>query len=187
MIMMPIAILAMAEGDDRDFMEQLYRERHKLMYAIAWKHTNDSLAIDDIISDSCVALIKNVNTLRDLNEEKLKTYIVITVTNMVRGYYNKQKRSIDHMFTDDGTVLSSVVDAFDVEKKVVLTDELARVWRAIDQLPEKEKQVMRLKYGRDLPDEQIAEIVGLSVSSVRKYVGRAREHVRKMIYEERAR
>ena len=69
-------------------------------------------------------------------------------------------------------------------EKVELVDELARVWQAIRQLPEKEQQVMYLKYAVELPDEIIAERVGLSVNSIRKYISRAREHIKKMVYAE---
>ena len=184
MILFPVAILAMAEGEDREFMEQFYRERYKLMYSIARKHTDDKLVIEEVVSDSCLAFVRNVDTLRGLPEKKLRTYIVITVTNAVRGYYNKQKRSISYMFNDDGTVLSNVADAFDVEKKILLREELRCVWNVVDKLPEKEKIVIRLKYGKDMADEEIAEIVGLSVNSVRKYVGRAREHIKQLLYED---
>ena len=37
MIILPSVILAMPVGDDRDYIEWLYREHHKLMLFTAWK------------------------------------------------------------------------------------------------------------------------------------------------------
>lgn len=39
-----------------------------------------------------------------------------------------------------------------------------------------------MKCQQGMKDAQIAEIIGLSESSVRKYVSRAREHLKAMIY-----
>ena len=77
-----------------------------------------------------------------------------------------------------------MADATNVERKVALQDELAYVWKAIGQLPEKERQIMRMKYALEFPDDVIAERVGLSVNSIRKYISRARDHIKAMIYAE---
>ena len=66
----------------------------------------------------------------------------------------------------------------------VLEDELKRVWRAIAQLPVKEQQIMRMKYVMEMPDEKIAKEVGLAPSSIRKYIGRAREQIKAIVYTE---
>ena len=75
-------------------------------------------------------------------------------------------------------------DGFDIEEKVLLEDELARVWNAIKQLPIKEQQIMRMKYVMEMPDDEIAKEVGLSTSSIRKYIGRARDHIKAIVYAE---
>ena len=184
MLILPIVIMVMPEGDDRDYMEQLYRDYHRLMFSTAWRYSREKAVVEDIVSDSCVALIKKIPTLRELEENKLKAYIITTVKNTALNCFDKQKRSINYTFSDDGKILDSIADAFDMEKKIALADELACVWRAIRQLPEKEQQVMYMKYALEMPDEKIAEKIGLSVNSIRKYVSRAREHIKKTVYTE---
>ena len=56
------------------------------------------------------------------------------------------------------------------------------VLNAVGRLPEKEQAVLRLKYSTDCSDVEIAEMVGISASSVRKYIARAREKVRNTVY-----
>ena len=43
---------------------------------------------------------------------------------------------------------------------------------------------MHMKYALEFPDTVIAERVGLSVNSIRKYISRARDHIKAMIYAE---
>ena len=97
MVLMPIVILAMPFGEDRDFMESLYRKYHRLMYSTAWKYLKESVAVEDVVSDSCVALMKKIPTLRTLDHNKLAVYIVSTVRNTSINAINKQTR-INQLF-----------------------------------------------------------------------------------------
>lgn len=184
MILLPIVIMTMPAGDDRDYMEQIYRSCKRLMYSTAWKYSRDKTTVDDVVSDSCISLIKNIPTLRTLADKKLKAYIVTTVRNTALNYYDRQRRTLSHMSENGSETLENVADTFDVEKTVALNDELDGVWKAIEQLPPKEQQVMYLKYKQNLTDDEIAAKVGISAVSVRKYVSRARERLKKTLYME---
>jgi len=184
MIMLPNAILVMPYGDDRDYMEWLYKQHHKLMFFTAWKIFRDEATVDDVVSESCVALIKNISTLRGLERNKLRVYIVSTVKNTALNFFDKQQRLNSHIVGDESEAIEIVADDFDVEKKVLLEDELKRVWQAIAQLPAKEQQIMRMKYVMEMPDVKIAKEVGLAPSSIRKYIGRAREQIKAIVYTE---
>ncbi len=184
MVIFPQAILDMPEGSDRDYMEWLYREYCALMFSTAWKYFRDKADVEDIVSDGCVSLMRNIPALRSLERDKLGVYIVSTIRNVAFNHYAKQKRTSDHTTAAGDEAIQSVADATNVERKVALQDELTYVWKAIGQLPEKERQIMRMKYALEFPDDVIAERVGLSVNSIRKYISRARDHIKAMIYAE---
>lgn len=181
MIILPTVILAMPEGDDRAYMEWLYKQHHRLMFSIAWKAARDRALIDDIVSESCLALIRNVSTLRTLERGQLRAYIVSTVKNTTLNLACKQQRLDAHVASEE---VQAVADDCDVAKQVELEAELECVWNAIMQLPEKERQIMRMKYLMNMLDDDIAQAVGLSESSIRKYIGRAREHIKAIVYVE---
>lgn len=184
MVIFPQVILDMPEGSDRDYMEWLYREYCALMFSTAWKYFRDKADVEDIVSDGCLSLMQNIPTLRSLERNKLGVYIVSTIRNTAFNHYAKQKRTNDRTTAASNEVIQSVADTTNVERKVALEDELAYVWKAIGQLPEKEQQIMHMKYALEFPDTVIAERVGLSVNSIRKYISRARNHIKAMIYAE---
>lgn len=184
MIILPNVILAIPTSDDRDYMEWLYKQHYRLMFSTAWKIFRDKATVDDVVSESCVALIKNIPTLRGLARNKLRAYIVSTVRNTALNFFKKQQRLNSHVVSGESMAIETVADAFDVEKKVLLEDELRCVWQAIAQLPVKEQQIMRMKYVMEMPDEQIAKVVGLAPSSIRKYIDRAREQIKAIVYAE---
>lgn len=184
MIVMPIVILAMPAGEDKDFMEGLYRKYHRLMYATAWKYVNESSAVEDIVSDSCVALMKKIPTLLTLDHNKTCVYIVSTVRNTSINALNKQSHLNQVFSSGDDEFVESLPDGNDFVQKIILEEELAMVMRVIESLPEKEQMIMKMKYSMGLSDEVIAERVGLSANSIRKYVSRARNRIKAAIYEE---
>lgn len=182
MLIIPSVILAIISDEDRDYMEWLYREHHRLMYQIALKYCQDQMEIQDIVSDACVALIDKIDKLRYLERAKLRLYIFATVRNTAIDHFRKRRRLDEHFFHLSEAVDNQMTDGFDVEKRIELQEELGKVMRAICELPEKEQIVMRLKYSVGLSDVEIAEAVGLAPNSVRKYVERARDHIKSQLY-----
>ena len=73
-------------------------------------------------------------------------------------------------------------DAADVERRILLSEEIALVARSINELPPKEKQVFLLKYRYNMDADVIAEKVGISKESVSKYFCRAKGKIKAAVY-----
>ena len=182
MIILPVAILAMPEGYDRQYMEILYRQKHRLMFATAWRYFNTPAEVEDVVSDSCLALIKNLPTIRGLECNKLNAYIVSIVKNTAINHINARRRR-ERVFSNvDDEAVMDTSDGLNVERKVELEEELEQVTHAIEQLSQNERDVMRMKYFMEMDDEAIARETGLSVNSIRQYVVRARKHIKAALY-----
>jgi RNA polymerase sigma-70 factor (sigma-E family) len=52
-------------------------------------------------------------------------------------------------------------------------DERDRLWRAIGQLPPKQRAVIVLRYYEDLPEAQVAEVLGCAVGTVKSQAAKA--------------
>ena len=63
-------------------------------------------------------------------------------------------------------------------------DELARVSALIDALPEKLKQAFTLQVLHDLPQSEVADILGVSVKTVETRVYRARKSLQSQVNAE---
>lgn len=78
--MIPMVILSLNHQDQK-YMELIYFEHHRLMLSTAWRYFKEASIIDDIVSDSCVALMKKIDVLKSLDNNELRLYIVSTVRN----------------------------------------------------------------------------------------------------------
>lgn len=186
MAMMLSLMFAMLDGDDRDFMEALYDRHNRLMFATAWKYLSDKATVEDVVADSCLALIGKLDTLRDLDEDNLRLYIITTVRHTAISHLRRQQSVRLHTVDADDAedVFDASANALSFEDRIVLRDELRHVLEALGRLPDKEQQVLRMKYAEQMSDAEIAQIVGLSKNSITQYVRRAREHIKTMVYSE---
>ena len=90
MLIFPTAIMMMEDEDDRAFMEKLYLDHRYLLFKIAYAIVQDYQVAEDMVSEACVSLIANIDTLRKLNNCKARAYIVTTVRNASLDYVRKR-------------------------------------------------------------------------------------------------
>ena len=101
--MIPFAILAIEDSDDRDFMEHLYTNYQRLMYSEIRKIISDHLATEDLLHSVIVKLIDKISLLRSLTKAKLINYIITTCRNTALNYLRDTKKSTEYSY-DDKTV-----------------------------------------------------------------------------------
>ena len=184
MLFFPLAILEMPLGNDREYIEQLYVRYRRLMFYIAGKYCDDPGDADDIVSDTCVALIRKVSTLRELEDNQLRTYVATAAKNTAINWLTKRKRLESRFVPVDDEKVVQFPTYDEPGNRIIFEDELNAVMQAIRRLPEREQLVVRMKFSMKKSTEEIAEAVGISESSVRKYLSRARERIRTQVYAE---
>lgn len=187
MIVMPFVIMTIESEEDRSYMEWLYEQHHRLMLSTAWKYTSDQFEVEDIVSDSIVALLKKIDQIKLMERNALRLYIVSTVRNTSINHF-KKKKELDERFVLAGDELvSQIAESDGIMNRIVLHDELLTTIRVIHTLPPKEQAVLRMKCLDGMSNDAISEATGLANESIRKYLSRAREKVRSAIYEKEGR
>ena len=184
--MFPLSLMTIMDDDDRNYMITIYERYQWLMIAIARRYVQTSYDQEEILSEACLALIKKIPTLQTLESEKLPAYIATTVKNKAYDYLARQNTRKNRYIPIDSISYSLTDDASDVERQILLSEELALVARSINALPIKEKQVFILKYKYDMDANIIAEKVGISKESVSKYFCRAKEKIKAAVYGKKA-
>ena len=175
--MFPLVLLLIQDEDDRTFMEGIYTQYHRLMYAQALQILRLSEAAEDAVSESLIQLIKKINLLRTLPCNKLKAYVVITVKHTAITQLHRRQREQP---TDD-TVFLNLADVQRTDDHVLEEAGITRIKDAIRSLPTREKDLMLMRYFRDMTDEEIAEATGLKPVSVRVHLSRARKRLAQIL------
>ena len=181
MLIMPMVILAIEDEDDRQFMERLYYDHSRLMYATAWKYSTNKIEVEDVVSDSCVALIPKISVLRRMDQKTLCAYVVSTVRNKTLDANRTACRNSDRVRLEDNEILENMSNGKSTEEQVLLREKLRMILEAASGLPWIEQDILRMKYQQGLTAREISEKTGVSENDVWKYLKHARMVIRQAV------
>ena len=184
--------LAMLDTDFEKARETLIVHNLRLVVYIAKKFESTGIGIEDLISIGTIGLIKAVNTFSVEKNIKLATYASRCIENEILMYLrktNQQKMEVsideplnvdwdgnelllsDILGTDDDTVSVNIEN--EAEKRVLL--------EAVENLDEREKLIMELRFGlNNRPEKtqkEVADMLGISQS----YISRLEKRIIKRL------
>ena len=91
----------------------------------------------------------------------------------------QQSLSLDHIIEPDTpSGLDSHVEQVDLQEQIAQREE---VWQALAQLSVEHRHVIALRYGADLTEVDIAQVLGWPVGTVKSRLNRARERLRVLL------
>lgn len=171
----------------------------RLVVYIARKFENTGLAVEDMVSIGTIGLIKAVNTFDAHKNIKLATYASRCIENEILMFLrrsNKLKAEVSfdeplNVDWDGNELLLS--DVLGTEGDLVLRqieDEVDRklLYLAMDKLPQREKKIMRLRFGlqngKEKTQKEVADLLGISQSYIsrleKRIIKRLQKEIRKM-------
>lgn len=187
-------LLRLKEGD-LEARNQLVEHNLRLVAHIVKKYNNLERDMDDLISIGTIGLIKAVNTYDETKGNRLVTYASRCIENELLMLLRREKKCarevslyepigidkegneislLDIIHCEDDNILNLLVYSGNVKK---LYEEIAA-------LPDqREKKVLILRYGlyggEELPQREVAKLLGISRSYVSRIEKKALEHLRK--------
>lgn len=88
--------------------------------------------------------------------------------------------------TGDDPVTSRLEALGDDDERLELVDEQATIFAAAKHLPDRERWILYLRFGEDLTQSEIAEVVGVSQMQVSRLLRRSLQRLREMTGDRRA-
>ena len=169
--------------EDVEYYTQVYSDYYKLMYSVAWKYAGDCNLVEDIVSDSNLALMRRLDVLRRIAPDKLQAYIATTVKNMAVNYHRKKKTARKRLAVYE---LAEQVEAKDTDLllQIEIKEEYQNLLQSMHRLTRKERSILHMRFFMQLSAREIANMVGLSPSSIRTYICRSRQKIRNYLNEE---
>ncbi len=187
-------ILAEIENGDRNKRELLVIHNLRLVVYIARKFENTGIGIEDLVSIGTIGLIKAVNTFCPSKKIKLATYASRCIENEILMYMRKTANQKNEMSFDeplnvdwDGNelLLSDVLgsDSDVVNRNIEYQDEKKQLLKVVEKLPEREKQIMTMRFGlfgsKEFTQKQVADMLGISQSYISRLEKRIIEKLKR--------
>lgn len=168
-------MLRAQEGDSDSFAE-LYLATYQQQFRFSYRYLQDEFLAQDALQDTYILALKNLTTLRDPN-------VFVSWLNQINmrvcfSIYRREKRQELQM---ERFELLNVLnhekrgDLDSPEVRALKQDEQERLVKQIMQLPFSESQVIILRYFRGMKLEEVAELMQISLSSVKRYLESGRK------------
>lgn len=171
------------KGDQRAFAEivDLYKDK---LYHLAYRMIGNRQEAEDIVQEAFLRVFKHLDRYDE--NQKFSTWIYRIATNLSidrlrkrRAIYSLDAESSDHEGLDGYAMLPS--DDRTPESELLLSETQRLIHEAMETLPAKYKSVMVLRYLQDLSLQEISDIMGMPVTTVKTRVHRGREFLRKKL------
>jgi len=182
-------------GQDPAARQLLIEHNLRLVVYIARRFENTGINIEDLISIGTIGLIKAVNTYRIEKNIKLATYASRCIENEILMHLRKiagQKAEVsfdEPLNTDwDGNELL-LSDVLGTEEDTVLKpieEDVDRqlLHRAMEQLQQREREIISLRFGLDGRQEQTQKEVADRLGISQSYISRLEKRIIKRLKKE---
>jgi RNA polymerase sigma-70 factor (ECF subfamily) len=162
---------------DRKAFEELMRKYEKKIFSFVVRMVRNEDVAVDLTQDF---FFKIFTVLEKYNfEYKFSTWAYRICYNLVIDHIRKNQAQVDSL-DDDNVSTRHLLHSENVSREDgfrALAREEARdyVWRVVDQIPLKFRELILLRYIQDLKYEEIAEITMLPVGTVKNRIFKAKE------------
>ncbi|MFA6288067.1 MAG: sigma-70 family RNA polymerase sigma factor [Opitutaceae bacterium] len=178
-------------GDEAAFNEMVSRYWDRI-YGMVHQLLRNQQDAEEVTQDAFIRAHRGLVNFR--GDSAFSTWLYQIATNLARNrywYWWRRKRdktvSFDQPVSADNDTPLSEVFAADVETPgdITVTQELVdRIASGMDKLSPKHREILILRNVKNMAYEEISEILGISVGTVKSRIARARESLRDTMGED---
>jgi RNA polymerase sigma-70 factor (ECF subfamily) len=153
------------------------------LYRVAYSVLRNPADAEDAVQEAFLRVLRHRATLDEVRDRRV--WLIRIVWNIV---LDRKRRAKTRPETDDVAELSRVLpcDGLSAEQIAAAAQHHAHVLGCVDKLPAKERQVLMLSAFEELNSVEIAEVLGITESSVRSRLFRARNLMAELLSHSRS-
>lgn len=158
--------------------KQLFTDYSLYVYQTALLITRSEVLADDITQETFIQVFKKFSTFD--STRPIQPWIYKITVNTMRNMLRKQKWLKFIGFTPE------TVDEETVENKIIQAEESIQLWKEINLLSFKSKEIIVLHYYAELKLSEISEVLGVPIGTCKSRLNTALTKLRKQIPENEA-
>lgn len=154
-------------------LAEIYRSHRLGLLRLAVLLVDDRASAEDAVQDAFMAMHRSGNRLR--NPDAVVDYLRVCVVNGARSAARRRQVARKYLHR------SLSADAPPADTEVMLAAEHQEVLRALRRLPDRQREVLTLRYWSDLSEAQIAEALGISKGAVKSNASRGMRRLTELL------
>src|SRR5580698_3857491 len=153
------------------------------LYRVAFSVLRNTADAEDAVQEAFLRVLRHRDSLGEVRDHRV--WLIRIVWNIV---LDRKRRAKTRPETDDVAELARVLPStgLSAEERAAAAQHHAHVLRCVDQLPAKERQVLLFSAFDELTSVEIASVLGITESSVRSRLFRARNLMAELLEHQRS-
>jgi len=165
------------KSGDADAFQELYNLYADILFSFGTIFTRDHELVKDCMHDLIFDLYKYRKNLSD--NDNIRNYLFKALKRKIQTSGKKSLRLVySENLTSESENLGESVDPDELDEQQL---QMAKVNRLINQLPEKQREILNLKFQLEMPYHEIAVIMDISIESARTSVYRSIKTIREQM------
>ena len=169
------AITAVRSGD-QDAFAHIVRLYQKRLYSLALMFVRDRAGAEDVVQEAFVRAYTHLNRYEEIRE-----FYPWIATITARLALNWRRGRVRIQFLAPDAPQTEVASNQDLLGESILEERAKQLWLAVSSLSQGERTAVLLFYKQDMSISDVANVLGVTIGSVKTMLFRAREKLRKSI------
>jgi RNA polymerase sigma-70 factor (ECF subfamily) len=168
-------LLRAAQAGDRQAFARLVGDNYDFLFRAAWRWTGNRADAEDIAQEVAIRMARAIVNFD--GRSALRTFLYTMTLNAVRdhGRHARRQRQLAEGFAVHALVETQAMSG---------NDPAERLWDAVRELPEKQRDAVLLVHGEGLSHAQAAASMGCAEKTVSWHIHAARKRLRDLLAEE---
>mgnify|MGYP000669293436 CR=1 FL=1 len=163
-------------------IELLIKRHQQRLYSFIYSKVQNRDTTEDIFQDTFIKVIKTLKKGRYNEEGKFLPWVMRISHNLIIDFFRKSNRMPTFNNTEDFDIFSVLTDgALNAENKLIKEQILSDVRDLVDELPEEQKEVLKMRIYNDMSFNEISENTGVSINTALGRMRYALINLRKII------
>ena len=168
-------------GSEVAFETLIQKHKDKVFAFILSKIKNYNLA-HDVFQDTFIKVINSLKRGKYNEEGKFVPWVMRIAHNLVIDHFRRQKKTRSIAPTDDFNIFDVISNEEKNAEENMITDQITSdVRKLIEELPEDQKEVLKMRYYRDMSFKEIAKITDVSINTALGRMRYAVINLRKLV------
>lgn len=163
-------------------LEFLIRKHQSRIFNFIYSKVRNRDVANDLFQDVFIKVINTLKAGQYSEKGKFLPWILRISHNLVIDYFRKNKRSPVFTNTDDFDIFHVVKDeGLNIESVMIKEQIDSDVIKLLEELPEDQKEVLKMRIFQDMSFKEIAENTGVSINTALGRMRYALINLRKLI------
>ena len=168
---------------EEEALAALVSQYASTLYRVAFSVLRNAPDAEDAVQEAFLRVVRHRSALGEIRDHRV--WLIRIVWNVV---LDRKRRAKTRPETDDVDELARVLPAhgLSAEQRAAAAEHHAQVLHCVERLPAKEREVLTLSAFEELSSVEIASVLGITESSVRSRLFRARNLMAELLDHSRS-